>query len=92
MKDTEIIAWTIHEMPEDVRVVLQNHSDIRKKREELTSLARNEWICWITIVKKQETREKHIQRLQVDLMNGKKRPCCRPGCPHHRESAKKWFT
>jgi hypothetical protein len=24
-------------------------------------------------------------------LNGKKRPCCWPGCPHRRPSAQKWF-
>jgi hypothetical protein len=46
----------------------------------------------VTIVKKQETREKHLQRLQEDLLKGKKRPCCWPGCPHYRPDAQKWFT
>ena len=45
----------------------------------------------LLIVKKQETREKHLIRLQEDILNSKKRPCCWPGCPHRRESAKKWF-
>lgn len=28
---------------------------------------------------------------EKDILKGKKTPCCWPGCPHRRESAKKWF-
>jgi uncharacterized protein YdeI (YjbR/CyaY-like superfamily) len=67
------------------------NSQLADKRNALTPLARNERICRVTIVKKEETRKEHIARLCEDLLKGKKRPCCRPGCPHRRESAKKWF-
>ena len=50
--------------------------------EDITPLARNEWICWVTSVKKAETRSQHIERLREDLKHGKRRPCCWPGCPH----------
>ena len=64
---------------------------ITRRWESLAPLARNEWICWVTIVKKEETRKEHLTRLKEDLLKGKRRPCCWPGCPHRRESAKKWF-
>lgn len=81
----------LHKMPEDLQKILSSHPQVLEKWESLTDLARNEWICWVTIVKKPETREKHLKRLQEDLLKGKRRPCCWPGCPHRRESAKKWF-
>ena len=62
-----------------------------EKWNNLTALARNEWICWVTIVKKQEAREEHIVRLIEEVGSGKKRPCCWPDFPHHRPSAVKWF-
>ena len=49
---------------------------------DITPLARNEWICWVTSPKKPETRARHIQRAKEDLAAGKRRPCCWPGCPH----------
>jgi hypothetical protein len=55
------------------------------------TIQRNEWICWITIVKKEETRQAHIQRMLEELAEGKRQPCCWPGCPHRRPSAQKWF-
>jgi hypothetical protein len=53
--------------------------------ESLTPLARNEWICWVTLVKKAETRKDHITRLVKDLTNGKRRPCCWIGCIHRTD-------
>ena len=80
-----------HEVPEDLEQMLMAKPELRAKWNLLTPLARNEWICWVTIVKKSETREEHIQRLVEEIMEGKKRPCCWPGCPHRRPSAQSWF-
>lgn len=91
IEETQIDAGTIHEMPADLHQVLKSNQELLTKWNGLTSLARNEWICWVTIVKKVETREAHLKRLSSDILAGKRRPCCWPGCPHHRPSAKKWF-
>lgn len=81
----------VHEVPADLRKVLVSNTAILEKWNNLTALGRNEWICWVTIVKNQETREEHIERLCAELLEGKRRPCCWPGCPHRRPSAQKWF-
>ncbi len=91
MTQTKIVAGVVHEVPADLQVVLQANEDLLDKWEKLTPLARNEWICWLTIVKKAETRAEHLVRLQEELLEGQRRPCCWPGCPHRRTSAKKWF-
>ena len=91
MSKKEILQGVVHEVPDDIEKILLSNDDLLTKWNALTPLARNEWICWVTIVKKEETREGHIKRLSEDLNKGKKRPCCWPGCPHRRESAKKWF-
>jgi len=83
-------SW-FHKTPKDLREVLLNNPKVSELWNKLTPLARNEWICWVTIVKKAETRQEHLVRLQFDLLKGKKRPCCWPGCPHRNEKAKKWF-
>jgi len=88
---TTISSGTVHRVSNDLRVVLQSNDDILGLWNKLTPLARNEWICWVTIVKKGETRAKHITRLCDDLRKGKRRPCCWPGCPHRRPQAQKWF-
>jgi hypothetical protein len=49
---------------------------------DITPIARNEWICWVESAKKQETRRKRIDWGRSSLREGKRRPCCWPGCPH----------
>lgn len=81
----------LHKVPNDLKEVLAYAPEVLEKWNTLTPLARNEWICYVTIVKKPETRAEHIVRLQEDLLKGKKRPCCWPGCPHRHPNAEKWF-
>ncbi len=78
----KISHGVVHTVPADLKKVLLDKPKVLEMWEKLTPLARNEWICWTTSVKKDETRVQHIDRLQSDISNGKKRPCCWPGCPH----------
>lgn len=81
----------VHKVPDDMKAIFIANADLLEKWNQLTPLARNEWICWTTIVKQEVTRKKHLNQFQEQLINGQKRPCCWPGCPHRNESAKKWF-
>lgn len=72
----------VHKLPPDLRKLIVSSPKIKAKWEDLTPLARNEWICWVTYVKKAETRKEHVKRVGEDLLNGKRRPCCWIGCPH----------
>lgn len=78
----EIATGVIHNVPADLRKALISISKARVAWNDLSSLARNEWICWITSVKKPETRKQHIERVCADLIEGKRRSCCWHGCPH----------
>lgn len=71
-----------HIIPQDMREALLSKKSITLVWNDLTPLARNEWICWTISVKKEETRKEHIARLCSDLLNGKRRPCCWAGCQH----------
>ena len=77
-----IAIGAVHKVPADLLKALTSDLDVLAKWNDLTPLARNEWICWITSVKKPETRKHHIERARTDIMEGKRRPCCWPGCPH----------
>ncbi len=81
----------LHEVPGDMEKALTFNADILVKWNNLTPIQRNEWICWVTIVKKQETRNEHIVRMIEELKEGNRQPCCWPGCPHRRPKAQKWF-
>jgi uncharacterized protein YdeI (YjbR/CyaY-like superfamily) len=82
MNNKEISQGTVHKVPEDVRKMLASSPKSLAAWEDITPLARNEWLCWITSVKKVETREHHIKRAREELREGKRRPCCWAGCPH----------
>lgn len=75
----------MHEVPEDLREALTSNPDALSAWETLTPLSRNEWICWTIAPKKPETRQEHIERLCVDLTEGKRRPCCWYGCVHRTD-------
>ena len=82
MAKKEIATGVVHIVPADLRKALTSSSSVRDAWNDLTPLARNEWICWIISFKKPETRKNHIERASKDLIKGKRRPCCWPGCPH----------
>lgn len=91
MTTIAIEEGVVHEVPDDLKKALRTNPELLEKWNKLTPLARNEWICWTTIVKQEKTRAEHIKRLSEDIIGGKKRPCCWPGCPHRRPNAQKWF-
>ena len=75
----------VHHVPSDLREALLSDPSVWEKWEEITPLARNEWICWVTSVKKAETRRQHVERVCSELKEGIRRPCCWPGCPHREK-------
>ncbi len=78
----EVSSGLVHELPIDLKEALISDPEVLKKWNKLTAIARNEWICWTISVKKEETRVNHISRVCSELKEGKKRPCCWPGCSH----------
>ncbi|WP_339933249.1 YdeI/OmpD-associated family protein [uncultured Brevundimonas sp.] len=87
MTGLPISAGVVHALPEDLRDRLVADPALRAAWEDITPLARNEWICWIESVKRLETRRQHVERACSDLKAGKRRPCCWPGCPHRQKGA-----
>ncbi len=81
-RNQSIANGVVHTVPKDVKNTLALSKDLLNIWNSLTPISRNEWICWIITVKKQETRDKHIERMKSDLLKGKRRPCCWSGCPH----------
>lgn len=77
-----ISAGVVHELPADMKKLLAADGALQALWEDITPLARNEWICWIESAKKAETRHKRMRIMQENLLDGKRRPCCWPGCPH----------
>lgn len=75
----------VHPLPPDLKKALQADSVALKHWEDLTTLARNEWICWVTFPKKAETRQNHVERVITELKEGMRRPCCWIGCIHRKD-------
>ena len=78
----------VHKLPEDLRSGILNYKEVVDLWEDITPLARNEWICWVEDAKRADTRQRRIDRVSSDLKAGKRRPCCWPGCPHRDKSKK----
>lgn len=72
----------IHKMPTDFKMTINSDSKVKDLWTDITPLAQNEWICWVTSAKKSETRDGRI-KVRIDKMSkGARRPCCWAGCPH----------
>lgn len=71
-----------HALPNDFRIALTAAPKARAVWEDITQLARNEWICWVEDAKKAETRTGRIRKGISKLSGGMRRPCCWAGCTH----------
>ncbi len=82
MVKKKISGGTIHKIPADLREMLVAYPKLLALWEDITPLARNEWICWVTSGKKEETRRIRIEKARSKLLSGMRRPCCWAGCVH----------
>ncbi len=87
MFSKEISNGTVHKLSPDLRKALLSSRRAAAAWEDITPLARNEWICWTVSVKTEETRKDHIRRVVKELIAGKRRPCCWIGCIHRTDKA-----
>lgn len=83
----KISDGTVHQLPEDLKKALSSDKKALEKWEDITPLARNEWICWTISVKTSKTREEHVKRVVSELKDGMRRPCCWIGCIHRTDKA-----
>ena len=71
-----ILGGVVHERPGDLEEALEADREALATWQDITPLARNEWICWIESAKKEATRRKRIDWGRSSLAEGKRRPCC----------------
>ena len=81
-ENSESSQGTLHVVPKELRIVLMSNHLVKIKWDDITPLARNEWICWIISAKKQETKDRRMKILCAKLLAGDRRPCCWAGCTH----------
>lgn len=82
MLEQKISNGTVHKTPHDVRKLIGTSKTLHTMWEDITPLARNEWICWIESAKQDETRARRMRIMSENLVAGKRRPCCWAGCVH----------
>ncbi|HWB34105.1 MAG TPA: YdeI/OmpD-associated family protein [Candidatus Paceibacterota bacterium] len=85
MATKKISGGTAHTLPADLRAALLSDANALALWEDITPLARNEWICWTISVKTPAKREEHIERVVSELKDGMRRPCCWVGCTHRTD-------
>ena len=95
MTPKDISTGVAHDVPEDLKKALLADKAALAAWEDITPLARNEWICWTISVKQEETRREHVARVCSELKEGMRRPCCWIGCIHRAGKAmsasQKWI-
>ena len=79
---SRVPGGVVHKLPADLRSALIANPTAFDAWKDITPLARNEFICWVEDAKQPPTRERRIRRTQEELEEGKRRPCCWPGCKH----------
>lgn len=77
-----ISSGTVHKMPSDLQRAVISLPKVKALWEDITPLARNEWICWVISGKKADTRNIRIEKALSKMKGGMRRPCCWAGCPH----------
>jgi predicted aconitase len=85
MQIHKLAEGTIHKLPKDFAAAISSSSSVTKLWQDITPLARNEWICWIDEAKKTETRQRRIKVGLSKMTAGERRPCCWMGCIHRKD-------
>lgn len=88
MSSAQVPGGVVHQLPADLRSALLENSTALALWNDITPLARNEFICWVEDAKQDKTRERRIRRTQEELEEGKRRPCCWPGCKHRERNGR----
>lgn len=86
--DERVPGGVVHELPGDLRAALIADTDALDAWRDITPLARNEFICWVEDAKQDQTRQRRVRRTLEELEEGKRRPCCWPGCAHRERTGR----
>jgi hypothetical protein len=84
----QVRGGVVHKLPGDLRKALIANPSALDAWQDITPLARNEFICWVVDAKQEMTRERRIRRTQEELEEGQRRPCCWPGCKHRERTGR----
>jgi hypothetical protein len=68
--------WPEPDVPTDIQQALAANPDVQALWQDITPMARWEWIRWIRATNRQETRQRRIEVGCSKLKAGERRPCC----------------
>lgn len=68
--------WINPEVPPDMKKAIVSNKEIHRLWNDITPMARWDWVRWVRAVKTEETRKKHIDVMMDKLGRGMRRPCC----------------
>lgn len=68
--------WPEPDMPEDFSAALSDAIDVCGLWNDITPMARWEWVRWINATRNIQTRARRIEVAVSKLRSGKRRPCC----------------
>lgn len=88
MSARRVPGGVVHKLPADLRESLLADPTALAAWNDITPLARNEFICWVEDAKQEATRARRIRRTKEELAEGKRRPCCWPGCKHRERTGR----
>lgn len=78
-------ATEVHTLPSDFKQAIATNKAVLELWNDITPLARSEWICWVISGKKAETRGIRISKAISKMKGGMRRPCCWAGCMHRKD-------
>jgi hypothetical protein len=87
MSTQKLASGTVHDLPKDFEKALGADPKVAAAWNDITPLARNEFICWVISPAKPETRVRRITIALDKLGRGERRPCCWIGCIHRPDKA-----
>ncbi len=68
--------WPEPKMPADLKKALAQNRSAHAVWQDITPMARWDWIRWITSAKQPSTRQRRVMVACSKLKSGKRRPCC----------------
>lgn len=68
--------WPDPDIPQDLKVALDSTPKVKLLWENITPMARWDWIRWINATLSESTRSHRIEVAFSKLKHGSKRPCC----------------
>jgi hypothetical protein len=70
-------AWPEPDVPDDLAAALSEApTTIRDAWEDITPMARWEWVRWVQATRNPQTRQRRVEVSISKLGGGKRRPCC----------------